>query len=94
MVPTRLARTLDWTNELDTRRLHGGSCCIDIVHAECDHGAGGEKGVKLLLGAIEFHLCAIGHLKPCNLRLVSNGLHAHHIAKECDHLFKLGGPQS
>src|SRR5213082_930107 len=82
MVPTCLACTLDGTNELDARRLHGGSCYSDIVHPEGDHRAGGEKRVKLLLGAIEFHLRAIAQLKSRNLRFVSNGLHTHHIAKE------------
>ena len=39
-------------------------------------------------------VCAIGQLKTRNLWLVSDGLHTHHIAKECDHFFKLGGSQS
>src|SRR5947208_1439668 len=81
-------------NELDTCRCHGGSCCIDIVHQEGDYRASGEKRVKFFLGTIEFHLRTIDQLKPSNLSLVSNGLHPHHIPKECHHLFKLSGPQS
>src|SRR5690349_11278694 len=94
VIPARLARTLNGTNELDACCFHGRSCCLDIVHPEGDHRTGGEKRVKCLLGAVEFHLRPIGQLEPRNLRFVSNGLHAHHITKELDRLFKLSGSQS
>src|SRR6266700_4268918 len=94
MIPTRLACMLNRANELDTCRFHGGSCCIDIVHPEGDYRTSGEKSVKFFLGTIEFHLRTIDQLKPNDLSLISNGLHTHHIPKECHHLFKLSGPQS
>src|SRR5438128_1298455 len=67
VIPTCLARPLNGANELDPCRFHGSSCCIDIVHAEGDHRTSGEETVKFLIGAIEFHLRAIGQLKPRNL---------------------------
>jgi hypothetical protein len=94
MIPAHLACTLNGANEFDSHRSHSGSYFIDIVHAEGDNRTCGEKRVKFLFGTIEFHFCAIGQLKPCNLRFVPNGLHTHYIAKELHHLFKLIGPQS
>ena len=94
VIPTRLTCPLNGADELDPCRFHGGSCCIDIVHLEGDHRTSGEKRVKFLLGAIEFHLRTIGQLESRKLRFVSNGLHAHHITKELHHLFKLRGSHS
>src|SRR5437764_15334266 len=94
VIPPRLARTLNGTNEFDACCFHGRACCVDIIYPEGDHRTGGEKRVKWLLGAIEFQLRPIGQVEPRNLRLVSNGLHAHHMTKELDHLFKLSGSQS
>src|SRR6266516_3091479 len=94
VIPAGLARTLNGSNELNPCCFHARSCCIDIVHPEGDDRTGGEKRVKWLLGAIEFHLRPIGQLEPRNFRFVSNGLHAHHTTKELDHLFKLSRSHS
>ncbi len=59
MIPARLARTLNRANELDACRFHRSSCCIDIFHPQGDYKTSGEKRVKFLPGAIEFHLRAI-----------------------------------
>jgi len=94
VIPTRLACPLNGADEFDPCRFHRGSCRIDIIHLEGDHRASGEKRVKFLIGAIEFHLRIIGQLESRKLRFVSNGLHTHYITKELHHLFKLRGSQS
>ena len=52
MLPTDAIGILNVTYKIDAGGEHSPAPDIEIVDLECDHGAGGEEGMKFVGGTI------------------------------------------